>query len=81
MPKTKVHTYPDIATLRSLMEEYLRMLHQADSATKKLLAHDPQSEKFWDELSSHAHLITQVGDRSNTIWEEITNLIDQLPDD
>lgn len=81
MPKTKFHTYPDIATLQTLMEEYLQMLRRADGATKKLLALDPQSEKFWDELSSHAHLFTEVGDRSNTIWEEITDLIDQLPDD
>ena len=81
MPKTKAHTYPDTATLRSLMEEYLQMLRRADGATKTLLALDPQSEKFWDELSSHAHLLTQVGDRSNTIWEEITNLVGQLPDD
>jgi len=63
------------------MEEYLQMLRRADGATKTLLALDPQSEKFWDELSSHAHLLTQVGDRSNTIWEEITNLVGQLPDD
>lgn len=57
------------------------MLREAEVAAKGLLALDPQSEKFWGELSSRAHLFTQVGDRSNTIWEEIVNLVDQLPDD
>lgn len=81
MGKTKSRTYPDTTDLRAFVEEYLQMLEDAGATAKKLLALDPQSEKFWEELSSHAHLFTQVGDRSNIIWEEIDQLIDQLPDD
>ncbi len=57
------------------------MLRDADRAVKKILAQDPHSEKFLDELSSNAHSITMVGDRSSIIWEEIVELIDQLPED
>jgi hypothetical protein len=63
------------------MEDYLEMLQDAERAAKKILALDPQTEKFWDELSGSAHLFTLVGDRSETIWKEIDDLIDQLPED
>ena len=81
MSKAKTATYPETNTLSRLLEEYQPMLREAERATKKILALDPQSEKFWDELSGSAHLFTTVGDRSATLWEEITRLIEKLPED
>ena len=81
MSKTKVATYPETKTLVGLLQEYQQMLRDAERAAKKILALNPQTEKFWDELSGSAHLFTMVGDRSNSIWEKIDNLIDQLPED
>jgi len=57
------------------------MLRDAERAANKLLALNPQTEKFWDELTDSASLFTSVGARSESIWEEITALVDQLPDD
>ncbi len=81
MPRTKVSTLPNTQTLLGLMKEYQQMLREAERGVKKVLALDPQTEKFWDELSDSAHLFSQVGDRSNSIWEEIVELTDQLPED
>jgi hypothetical protein len=63
------------------MEEYRDMMRDAQQGVKKVLALNPQSEKFWDELTDVATKISLVGDRSNTLWDEIVRLIDQLPDD
>ena len=81
MPKAKVATYPDTKTLLVLMQEYEQMLRDAERAAKKILTLDPGTEKFWDELSDSANFFTMVGDRSDSIWEEIVRLIDQLPED
>ncbi len=81
MPRAKTSTLPDTRTLLALMQEYRQMLRDAERAAKKVLAQDPHSEKFWDELSSNAHFFTMVGDRSNSIWEEIVDLVDKLPED
>jgi len=81
MSKAKTAAYPETQTLSHLLQEYQKMLREAERATKSILALDPQSEKFWDELSGSAHLFTAVGDRSATLWEEITRLIDKLPED
>ena len=81
MAKAKIETTPDTKTLLTLMREYTHMLHDAEHAAKRILALNPQTEKFWDELSGSAHLFTLVEARSNTIWDEIVNVIDQLPED
>lgn len=81
MAKTRASTYPETRTLQGLMEEYLEMLHEAERAAKKVLALNPQTEKFWNELSGSAHLFTSVGDRSESIWREIDKLIDKLPEE
>ncbi len=81
MPRIVVPTRPNTETLLMLLREYQRMLVDARRAAKRVLAQNPQSEKFWDELSESASFFTLVGDRSNSIWEEIVDLIDQLPED
>jgi len=48
---------------------------------KKALALSPEKEEYWDHLSEHAAEISMLGIRSNTIVEEIDELIDQLPED
>jgi hypothetical protein len=63
------------------MQEYEEMLRDAQRAADKLLALNPQTVKFWDELTDYASLFTSVGARSESIWEEITPLVDQLPED
>jgi hypothetical protein len=81
MAKNKKATIPDTHVLRALMEEYREMLREAEQAAKKVLGLDPHTEKFWDELTELAPQITWVGIRSNSIDEEILDLIDQLPED
>ena len=81
MPKAKVITTPDVRTLKEFMEEYQEMMRDAQQGVKKVLALDPQTEKFWDELTEVATKISLVGDRSATLWDEIVRLIDQLPED
>lgn len=80
MPKTKARAYPDISTLRTLMEEYLQVLRRADGV-KKMLSLDPQAKGFGMNSFPMPTLLTQVGDGSSAIWEEITGLIDQFPGD
>lgn len=80
MAKAKAPAVPDTRTLRTLMEEYLDMLHDAERGVKRLLALNPQTEKFWDQAAELAPHLTMVGARSNSIQEEIIDLIDQLPD-
>jgi len=81
MAKVQTPAIPDTHTLRSLMEEYLEMLHDVERGVKRLLALDPQTEKFWDEAAELAPPLTIVGARSNSIQEEIVDLIDKLPED
>ena len=81
MPQTKFPAIPDTHVLKRLMEEYVEMLRETEKTVKKVLALNPQTEEFWDQVSEHAADITMVGIRSTTIVEEIDNLIDRLPED
>jgi hypothetical protein len=63
------------------MEEYQDMMRDAQQGVKRVLALHPETEKFWDELTGVATKISLVGDRSDTLWEEIVRLIDELPED
>lgn len=81
MAKAKTATYPNTKTLLTLLQEYQQMIRDAERAAKRVLDLNPQTEKFWDELSESAHYFTLVGDRSDLIWEEIVDLVDQLPED
>jgi len=78
MPRTKALIIPDTHVLKRLMEEYVEMLRETEKAVKKVLALNPQKEKFWDQLSEHAAEISMVEIRSKTIVEEIDDLINQL---
>jgi hypothetical protein len=81
MSKANAPTIPDVRSLKDFMEEYQGMMRDAQQGVKRVLALDPQTERFWDELTEVATKISLVGDRSNTLWDEIVRLIDQLPDD
>jgi hypothetical protein len=81
MPKAKVATIPDVRTLKDFMEEYQDMMRDAQQGVRKVLSLNPQTEKFWDELTDVATKISVVGDRLATLWEEIVRLIDELPED
>lgn len=81
MPKTKAPSVPDTRVLKRLMEDYLEMLRETERIVKKALALNPEKEEFWDHVSEHAAEISMLGIRSNTIVEEIDDLIDQLPED
>jgi hypothetical protein len=81
MPKTKAVAVPDVRVLKDFMEEYQHMMRDAQHGVKRVLALDPQTEKFWDELTDVATKISLVGNRSDTLWEEIVRLIDELPED
>ena len=81
MPRTKAPSVPDTRVLKRLMEEYLEMLRETERVVKKALVLNPEKEEFWDHVSEHAAEISMLGIRSNTIVEEIDDLIDQLPED
>ena len=81
MPRTKAPTIPDTHVLKRFMEEYQDMVQDAQHGVKRVLDLNPQTEKFWDELTEVATQISLVGDRSATLWEEIVRLIDELPED
>jgi hypothetical protein len=81
MAKAKAPAVPDVHVLRGLMEEYQEMLRRVDRGVKKALSLNPQREQFWDALADVAPEISMVEARSNTIWEEIIHLVDQLPED
>jgi hypothetical protein len=81
MPKTKAPAIPDTRTLKHLLEDYLEMLHETEKIAKRALVLNPEKEEFWDYISDHAAEISMLGIRSNTIVEEIDELIDQLPED
>jgi hypothetical protein len=71
---------PDVHVLRVLAQEYQQMLVEAERGIKKLLSLDPETEEFWDQLSELDPKITLIESRSNSIHEEIDELIDQLPE-
>lgn len=81
MPKAKATTIPDVRVLKDFMKEYQDMMRDAQLGINRVLALNPQTEKFWDELTDVATRISLVGSRSDTIWEEIVRLIDELPED
>ncbi len=81
MPRAKASATPNTKTLLGLMQEYQEMLRDAERGVKKVLTLNPETEKFWDALTDVAPLISLVESRSNSIWEEIVDLIDQLPED
>lgn len=81
MPKSKASVIPDTHALKRLMEEYLEMLRDVEKITKRALALNPEKEEFWDYVSEHAAEISMLGIRSDTIVDEIDDLIDQLPED
>jgi hypothetical protein len=81
MPKTKAPAVPDTHVLKQLMEDYVEMLHGTEKIVKKALALSPEKEEYWDHLSEHGAEISMLGIRSNTIVEEIDELIDQIPED
>jgi uncharacterized coiled-coil DUF342 family protein len=58
-----------------------QMLAEAQRGLKKLLSLDPQQEEFCDQLSELDPTITLIESRSNSIHQEIDELIDQLPGD
>ena len=74
-------TVPDTHVLKVLAQEYQQMLVEAQRGIEKLLSLDPQAEEFWDQLSELDPTITLIESRSNSIHQEIDDLIDQLPED
>ena len=81
MTKATSSTVPDIHVLKVFVQEYRQMLVEAQQGIEKLLALDPQEERFWDQLSDLDPTITLIESRSSSIHEEIDDLIDQLPED
>jgi hypothetical protein len=79
--KSKSTTIPDVHVLRVLAQEYRRMLAEADRRIERLLTLDPEKEEFWDQISELDPIVTLIESRSNSIHEEIDDLIDQLPED
>ena len=81
MPKVKTPALPNTRTLNRLLEDYEEMLGQTERLVKKIRSLDPRREEYWDTLAEHAAEISMLGIRSNTIVEEIDDLIDRLPED
>jgi len=81
MPKLKTSALPNTRVLNRLLEEYGEMLGETEKLVKKILSLDPRQEEYWDALADHAAEISMLGIRSNTIVEEIDDLIDRLPED
>ena len=81
MAKAKTTTIPDTHVLKVLVSEYQQMLAEAQRGLTNLLSLDPQTEEFWDQLSELDPTITLIESRSNSLHEEIDDLIDQLPED
>ncbi len=77
----KTTTLPDTHALKVLAQEYLHMLAEAQRGIKKLLSLDPQKEGFWDQLSELDPRVTLIESRSNSLHQEIDDLVDQLPED
>ena len=80
MSKAKAAAIPDVRFLKDFMEEYQEMMRDAQQGVKRVLALNPQTEKFWNELTDVATRISLVGSRSDTLLEEIVRLIDELPE-
>jgi len=81
MAEAKTTTTPDTHVLKVLAQEYQQMLAEAQRGLTRLLSLDPQTEEFWDQISELDPTITLIESRSNSIHEEIDDLIDQLPED
>ena len=81
MSKSKAPAIPNTHTLQVLMEEYLQMLHEAERGVRKVLSLDPTKEAFWDELSDLYPHLTMIESRSNSLQDEIDDLIAQLPEE
>jgi uncharacterized coiled-coil DUF342 family protein len=79
--KAKAVEIPNTHVLKVLAQEYQQMLAEAQRGLKKLLSLDPQQEEFWDQLSELDPTITLIESRSNSIHQEIDELIDQLPEE
>jgi len=77
----KTTTVPDTHVLKVLAQEYKQMLIRAQAGVEKLLSLDPQEEAFWDQLSELDPTVTLIESRSNSIHQEIDDLIDRLPED
>jgi predicted nucleic acid-binding Zn-ribbon protein len=63
------------------MEEYLEMLREAENGVRQSLRLDPENEKFWDELAELHPRLTTLEARSNSLQEEIEDLMAKLPED
>jgi hypothetical protein len=79
--KAKTAAIPDTHVLKVLAQEYQQMLAEAQRGLKKLLSLDPQQEEFWDQLSELDPTIILTESRSNSVHQDIDELIDQLPED
>ena len=77
----KTTTLPDTHVLKVLAQEYQQMLSQAQRGIERLLSLDPQEEAFWNQLSELDPIVTLIESRSNSIHQEIDELVDQLPED
>ena len=53
----------------------------ARQGVEKLLSMNADEEEYWDQLSELDPTITLIESRSNSIHQEIDDLIDQLPED
>ena len=79
--RARATTIPDTHVLKILAQEYQQILVEALDGIKHLLSLDPQQEEFWDQLSELDPTITLIESKSNSIHEEIDDLVDQLPED
>jgi len=77
----KTTTLPDTHVLKVLAQEYQQMLSQAQRGIERLLSLDPHEEAFWNQLSELDPVVTLIESRSNSIHQEIDELVDQLPED
>jgi predicted nucleic acid-binding Zn-ribbon protein len=57
------------------------MLQEAERAGKRVLSLSTEKEEFWDQLTELASRLSMIEARSNSVQEEIDDLIDQLPED
>jgi hypothetical protein len=79
--KARNATIPDTQVLKVLLQEYQQMLLKARQGVEKLLSMNADEEEYWDQLSELDPTITLIESRSNSIHQEIDDLIDQLPED
>ena len=81
MTKARNATIPETQVLKVLLQEYHQMLLKARQGVDKLLSMNSDEEEYWDQLSELDPTITLIQSRSNSIHQEIDDLIDQLPED